>query len=278
MHAPAKVNLALHVTGQRDDGYHLLDSIVTFTEFGDRLLFYQSDALTLTVEGPESDGLPVDDKNLILIAAKALMAASNNFNLGMHIALEKNLPSASGMGGGSSNAAATLLALNELWRLGFSNQKLAEIGLPLGADIPMCLMRENLRAQGTGELLEPIELPRTPILLANPRVPVSTPGVFKALRSRNNAPIHWESMGADMANSLASTRNDLEAPARILVPVIDDVLGVISQQQHCQISRMTGSGATCFGLFETQSQAENAAHSIQSQNPDWWVVATQTIA
>ena len=221
--APAKINLALHVTGRRGDGYHLIESLAVFTRFGDRLQVSAAEEDGLAVSGRYAAGVPVDGRNLIAMARDALRKAAGRRNaFPVAIALEKNLPVASGIGGGSSDAAATLRLLARIWGLDIDAAELAEIALSLGADVPMCLAAQPLMARGIGENVEPLPaVPSLGLVLVNPGVPVSTPQVFSALRRRDNEPLPALPVRIDfhsLRNWLEATRNDLEAPAREVRP------------------------------------------------------------
>lgn len=278
--APAKINLALHVTGRRADGYHVLDSLVVFTRFGDLIAVEPADEDQFSVDGPFADAVPTDAGNLVLKARDALRAALQNSPPPIAIRLTKNLPVASGVGGGSSDAAATLKALNRLWNASLSDAQLATIALPLGADLPMCLAARPLVARGIGDELTPVaNVPAIPLVLVNPNVPVSTPAVFAALENRDNAPLPPLPRSFDfhgLRNWLDTTRNDLEAPALKLVPAIGQAIRALDKADS-GFSRMSGSGATCFGLFETNNVAKRAAASIRQRHPDWWVATTRAI-
>lgn len=265
--APAKVNLALHVTGRRVDGFHLLDSLVVFADLGDRLRVEPAEALSLEVTGPQATGVPGDPQNLVWRAAEWLGPGR-----GARIVLEKHLPAAAGIGGGSSDAAAALRVLARLWgvRLPAAGETKA-----LGADVPVCLAARPARMRGIGEKLEPVpEVPPLALVLVNPGLGVSTPAVFGALESRDHPPLPAPEGWADaaaLADWLAATRNDLEAPARGLVPEIGRVLRALAGQPRCLLARMSGSGATCFGLFAERAGAAGAALAIGAAEPGWWV-------
>jgi len=278
--APAKVNLALHVTGRRDDGYHLLDSLVVFTAFGDRVHAAASGTDRFSITGPYAAGIPDGGDNLVLRARDLLRRLAADQPCGpVDIRLEKNLPVASGVGGGSSDAAATMLALLRLWNLPRAAGRLADETLALGADLPMCLAARPLVARGIGEVLTPVPaLPVLPLVLANPGVAVSTPAVFRALGRRDNPPLPVLPPidGPEaMAAWLDVTRNDLEAPARATAPAIGDVLDAL-RQTGAAVARMSGSGATCYGLFADMPSARAGANAIAARRPDWFVVATRT--
>lgn len=257
--APAKINLTLHVTGQRSDGYHTLDSLVVFADCGDRLRLTEAPELGLSISGPFAEGLPLGPDNLVWRAAQ--LAGGR-----VHIALEKNLPPASGIGGGSSDAAATLRGMQAL-RPDFHP---SEAGvLALGADVPACLQARPLRMLGIGHDLVDVVWPDLAAILVNPGVSVSTPVVFDRLQSKTNPP-QDAVKAADPIAWLALQRNDLETPARALAPEIGAVLEVLSVS-GAQLARMSGSGATCFGVYSSQAEAQQAALAIQAAQPEWWV-------
>lgn len=276
--APAKINLALHVTGQRPDGYHLLESVVTFAAIGDRLTFSSATADEFTVSGRFSApllGNPGD--NLVLRARDRLRAALAAPTPPVSIHLEKNLPVASGIGGGSADAAATLRGLLRFWGADLPEKALARLALSLGADVPMCLQGVAAIARGVGEELQSLPgLPRLPVVLGNPLLDVSTPEVFARLRSRQNPPL-GELERDDWIASLSRLRNDLEGPARELAPEIAEVSALI-EAEGALLTRMSGSGATCFGIFADMRAAERAAKSLQERRPEWYFEATSTIA
>lgn len=276
-HAPAKVNLALHVTGRRADGYHLLDTLVAFTEAGDRITVAAAQHDGFTIEGPFAPLLGDAADNLVPRARDLLRDIYGDLPP-VAITLEKNLPVASGIGGGSSDAAATLRALVRFWHLDISTGALAATALPLGADLPMCLHARTLVARGIGEEIEPVEgFPPLHMVLANPGVAVPTPAIFRALASRENPPLPAlpPQLGG-LSAWLADTRNDLEAPARTLAPEIGEVLSRLTAN-GASLARMSGSGATCFGLFASAGEAQAAASAIAARHPAWYVTATRTI-
>jgi 4-diphosphocytidyl-2C-methyl-D-erythritol kinase len=351
--APAKINLALHVVGQRDDGYHLLESLVVFARFGDRVTVSPAEADQFVVTGPYASTVPTDGSNLVLRARDTLRSAlPQDIDLPVSISLEKNLPPASGIGGGSSDAAATLKGLAQLWGLEDA-RLLAEIGLPLGADVPMCLSPFPALVSGIGEKVERLpDFPPLFIVLVNPGVEVSTPAVFSRLKVKHNPglgrfvfndrrtvgsevrpplrsatpttsppldggeeapaamvcslPLPHE-CGGEVARPrvlplasprtgsarrsggysasdqealyawLRETRNDLQMPALECAPVIGEVLEAL-RATRARFARMSGSGATCFGLYDTRREAEIAATDIRRARPDWFVVATESLA
>lgn len=270
--APAKINLCLHVTGRRADGYHLLDSLVAFAATGDRVTVASGADLApgLTVEGPEAAGVPAGADNLVLRAARLFPGAP-----GVRLVLHKALPPASGIGGGSADAAATLRVLARHW-----NRPLPppDAVLGLGADVPVCLAARPLRMAGIGEHLAPLPpLPPVWVVLANPRVEVPTPAVFRALDRRDNPPMpaalpRWGDAAA-LADWLAAMRNDLETPARALAPVVGQVLADLARCSGALLARMSGSGATCFALFDNENAATGAAAALRAERPGWWVQA-----
>jgi 4-diphosphocytidyl-2-C-methyl-D-erythritol kinase len=272
--APAKINLYLHVTGRRADGYHLLDSLVAFADIGDRVTASRSATLSLTVAGPEAAEIAeLGDKNLVLRAARRL-AAHGGVRDGAALYLDKHLPVASGIGGGSADAAATVRALAELW-----HSPLDAVGLDaiseLGADIPACLAGRPVWVGGIGERLDPAsDLPPAGIVLANPRRPLPTASVFRERSSPFTAPARFQAMpqnAADLAAALAERRNDLTEAAIALVPEITQILDRLAQLPGALLSRMSGSGATCFALFADQAAAAAATRILSDDNPGWWV-------
>lgn len=275
--APAKINLFLHVTGRREDGYHLLESLVAFTETGDRLTVDRSDGLTLSIEGPFAAGLPtVGEDNLVLRAASLLRDAGSS-DAGARIVLEKNLPVSSGIGGGSADAAAALRALSVLWDLNLSEERLAALGLRLGADVPVCLNARPAMMLGVGEQIEKVgSPPGCGVVLVNAREGVSTPAVFNARTAAFSEPAGWESPADFDAfiGALMDRRNDLLAPAQAVSPVIGDVLDALAAEPDCALARLSGSGGTCFGLYSNVAQANAACERLRSEHPDWWCVAT----
>jgi 4-diphosphocytidyl-2-C-methyl-D-erythritol kinase len=268
--ARAKVNLCLHVTGRRADGYHLLDSLVTFAAIGDEIRAVPAAGLTLAIEGPFAAGLGAGPDNLVLRAANTLRGAR-----GAAISLTKNLPVASGIGGGSADAAATLRALARLWDVPLPD---AGAVLALGADVPVCLAGVSTRMSGIGEVLAPVSLPPFAMVLANPGVAVPTGAVFSRLARRDNPPLPAPGDFPDPAGLfgwLRSQRNDLEAPAVAAAPVIASVIAALAAQPGCALARMSGSGATVFGLFARESEAEAAAARLRAVEPGWWVAASE---
>lgn len=282
--APAKINLALHVTGRREDGYHLLDSLVTFAEHGDRVTAQPAAADAFTLSGPFAEGLETDGGNLVVRARDLLRAAVQAAGgeappVSLH--LEKNLPVASGIGGGSADAAATLRALCRIWNAFLPEDVLAALALKLGADVPMCLSGRPATARGVGELLTPAAtLPSLNLLLVNPLKPVSTPEIFRRLARRDNPPMDPPpgsfALGEWIA-FLAGQRNDLEPAARQLVPEIGIMLTLLNLT-GARLARMSGSGATCFGLYDTREAARAAERNLRAAQPGWFAQAVTTVS
>jgi 4-diphosphocytidyl-2-C-methyl-D-erythritol kinase len=276
--ARAKVNLYLHVVGKRDDGFHLLDSLIVFAESGDRLSVAPADDLSLSISGPFADGLAAEADNLVLRAARAL-AAEAGITPRAHLHLTKNLPIASGIGGGSADAAAALESLRQLWRLNIAAERLQHIALGLGADVPVCVAGTPSFIGGIGEEIASAgRLPAAWLLLVNPKVPTPTPQVFKARRGDFSPATRWTTAPAtftDLIDYLAAQRNDLTDAAISVAPIIGDVLAVIAETAHCRLARLSGSGATCFGLYETAAAATAAGRAITARHPSWWVSAAQ---
>lgn len=264
--APAKINLTLHVTGCLENGYHELDSLVVFADIGDRIRVEASDTTMLTVDGPMAAGVPRDANNLVVKAA-SLMGVSADIHL------EKHLPNAAGLGGGSSDAAATLKALSEV-----SGKPILDGVLGLGADIPVCLHGQAARMRGVGEAITPLAgLPELHAVLVNPKLPVMTKEVFAGLDRADNPAMpdtlpDFEDATA-LIEWLATMRNDLEAPAIKAEPVVQQVFDALTVTPGCHLARMSGSGGTCFGLYADAETAAAAAGRLQEQHPGWWVEA-----
>lgn len=266
--APAKINLTLHVTGQRADGYHLLDSLVVFADLGDRLALRQAKQPLLQVTGPMAAGVPVGPENLVLRAAAAM-------GVTLDIGLDKHLPSAAGIGGGSSDAAAVLRGVAAMVPGAVLP---ADQGLSLGADVPVCLMARAARMRGIGEDIGPVDgLPVLHAVLVNPGVAVSTALIFRTLACKDNAPMpavlpQWADVG-DLAAWLSGQRNDMQPAAIAAAPVVGEVIEVINATNGCLLARMSGSGATCFGLYGDADVAMRAADALT--RPGWWVRAVR---
>jgi 4-diphosphocytidyl-2-C-methyl-D-erythritol kinase len=275
--APAKVNLYLHVTGRRGDGYHLLDSLVAFLDIGDRLRAEPATSLALTVDGPEAADLTaVGDDNLVLRAAR-LLADRAGIIAGAALHLDKHLPVAAGIGGGSSDAAAALLALKRLWRISLEDEAFCALGARLGADVPACLYRRAVWVGGIGERLEPAgPLPEAGILLVNPRRALPTAAVFAARRGPFGhvgrfTPV--PNKASALARALIPCHNDLTEAAIGLVPEIAAALARLGRLPGSLLARMSGSGATCFALFANRGAAEEARAVVAAAEPQWWCAA-----
>ena len=265
--APAKVNLFLHVTAKRPDGYHELDSLAVFAGAADVLRAEPAEALSLTLHGPFGAALEAEPDNLVLRAARALAAVAGR-EARVRLGLEKNLPVASGIGGGSADAAACLRLLGRLWDV----TPPPELALSLGADVPVCLAGRTARMAGVGERLTVApNLPACGMVLVNPGVALGTADVFRARQAGFSAkarlPDGWP-VAASMADDLAALGNDLQAPAIGLCPVIGEVLAALRATPGCLLARMSGSGATCFGLFADPVEAVLAAQALR--RPGWW--------
>jgi 4-diphosphocytidyl-2-C-methyl-D-erythritol kinase len=261
--AYAKLNLALHVRERRPDGYHRIETVFAFCEAGDLLRVENSEELTLAIEGEFASSLTADDDNLVLRAARALQA---RFGAGgAHLVLDKRLPVAAGIGGGSADAAAALRLLTRWWDLDPEPSLLRALAAKLGADVIACLLSRPARGEGRGDQLVPFadgELAGAPVLLLNPRVELSTAQVFRAWDGEDRGPLgDWR-----------DGRNDLEAAARRLVPEVAEMLEALA---GARFVRMSGSGATCFGLYSSESERDSAAAAIASGRPDWWLLATR---
>lgn len=276
--APAKINLSLHVLGQREDGYHRLESLVAFAGVGDAVTLAPAATVSLTVTGPFAGALLDESDNLVLRAARAL-AELTGVREGARIVLSKALPVSAGIGGGSADAAATLRGLCQLWNVAPDAEALSRLALSLGADVPACLYARPAIVGGIGEILTPLPtLPSAWLVLVNPRVTVPTGQVFRALNKRFGQPREpWPKPPGsveEMARWLEHERNDLEAPARTVAPTVNTALAEIDDTQGCLLTRMSGSGATCFGLYATPDAARAAAARISTAHPTWWVEAT----
>lgn len=277
--APAKVNLTLRVLGRRADGYHTIQSLVAFAALGDRLSFVPGVAASLTVRGPNAAAAGAVVDNLVLKAAQALAREIGDLTLG-RFALTKNLPAAAGLGGGSADAAAALRLLARANRIAIDDPRLYRAARSVGADVPVCLDPRAREMRGIGERLsKPIKLPKLAAVLVNPGVAVATKDVFAMLArpggktkrpSNRVAPRNRDAVLA----FLAASGNDLEPPAIKLAPAVARVLAALRQAPGCELARMSGSGATCFGLFVNSRAAATAARKLKSAHPHWWVKAT----
>jgi len=275
--APAKVNLTLHVLGRRADGYHEIESLVAFAGVGDELTFSPGGALALIVDGPTAAYAGEVADNLVLKAARALAERVAGLKLG-GFTLSKHLPVAAGLGGGSADAGAALRLLARENGLALDDPRLMQAARATGADVPVCLDPRPRLMRGIGEILsDPIDLPTMPAVLVNPGIAVPTREVFAklGLSPGSIAAASTPGRSPSIADTVAHGRNDLERPAIELQPVIAEVLSVLRNLPGCTLCRMSGSGATCFGLFDTMDAAQTAARELRVGYPGWWVRATE---
>jgi 4-diphosphocytidyl-2-C-methyl-D-erythritol kinase len=281
----AKVNLSLRVIGRRVDGYHDLESVVAFADCADRLTFAPGPELKLETTGPLAQACGALSDNLVLKAAMLLAQRVPDLKLGA-FTLEKVLPVAAGIGGGSADAAAALRLLAQHNNLSLDDERLTEVALETGADVPVCLRSHACDMTGVGESLLPLNLPELPSVLVNPAVPVATRGVFDALGLRNGELLvgvtdviespAWPEDGASVADwveALSLVGNDLEAPAMRIQPAISEVLAALHASEGALLARMSGSGATCFAIYPDRGKAQAAADKIRREHPAWWVHA-----
>jgi 4-diphosphocytidyl-2-C-methyl-D-erythritol kinase len=281
----AKVNLTLRVVGRRVDGYHDLESVVAFADCADRLSLTPGPKLNLKTTGPLARDCGDTSDNLVFKAAQLLGERVPDLKLG-DFTLDKVLPVAAGIGGGSADAAAVLRLLAQANGLALDDPRLIEVAQLTGADVPVCLASRACVMTGVGETLLPLSLPKMPCVMVNPRIPVATRDVFQALGLRNGELLvgatdviratAWPEQGAsleDWVEVLSSGSNDLEAPATRIQPVIGEVISALSATNGAWLARMSGSGATCFAIFENTAEAKRAAQKIQLDHPKWWVHA-----
>jgi 4-diphosphocytidyl-2-C-methyl-D-erythritol kinase len=281
----AKVNLTLRVMGRRVDGYHDLESVVAFADCADRVTLTPGPELKLVTTGPLAEACGEAADNLVLKAATLLAAQVPDLKLGA-FTLEKVLPVAAGIGGGSADAAAALRLLARLNDLKLDDPRLAKVALKTGADVPVCLFSHACDMTGVGESLLPLDLPQLPCVLANPCVPVATKDVFAGLGLRHGELLvgvtdvikspAWPRKGASVADwirALSAVRNDLEAPAMRLHPAIGEVLSALRSNEGALLARMSGSGATCFAIFSDTAGAQRASEKIRKDHGGWWVHA-----
>ena len=281
----AKVNLTLRVVGRRVDGYHDLESVVAFADCADRLTLTSGPELSLKTTGPLAEACGETADNLVLKAARLLAKRVPDLKLGEFI-LDKVLPVAAGIGGGSADAAAALRLLARLNGMALDDPRLNDVALLTGADVPVCLASRSCDMAGVGETLMPLSLPKLPCVMINPRVPVATKDVFKALGLRNGELLvgasdvieaaAWPEAGASIADwveALSAVVNDLETPAMRIQPAIAEVLSALRSADGAMLARMSGSGATCFAIFANGAAAQRAAQKILHDHPAWWVHA-----
>jgi 4-diphosphocytidyl-2-C-methyl-D-erythritol kinase len=281
----AKVNLTLRVIGRRSDGYHDIESVVAFADCADHLTLTPGSELQLVASGPLAEACGATSDNLVIKAAHLLRERVPDLRVGS-FTLDKVLPVAAGIGGGSADAAAALRLLAQLNGLALEDPRLHEVALATGADVPVCLASRPCDMTGVGEGLLPLSLPIMPCVMVNPRVPVATRDVFNALGLRNGELLvgatdifrgtAWPEAGAsveDWVEVLAASANDLEAPATRIQPIIGDVISALSATNGAWLARMSGSGATCFAIYENTADAGRAAEKIRQDHPEWWVHA-----
>lgn len=282
-HARAKVNLTLRVVGRRVDGYHDLESMVAFADCADRLSLTVGSELHLVTTGPLAQACGETADNLVFKAAQLLRERVANLKVGS-FTLDKVLPVAAGIGGGSADAAAALRLLARANNLAIDDPRLIEVARLTGADVPVCLESRACVMTGVGETLLPLALPIMPCVMVNPRIPVATRDVFQALGLRSGELLvgfadvidaaSWPEAGAsleDWVEALAAGTNDLEAPATRIQPVIGGVIAALNATNGAWLARMSGSGATCFAVYENTAEAQRAAQQIQLDHPGWWV-------
>lgn len=264
--AYAKINLALHVRSREPDGYHDIETVFAFTEDGDELNVAPGEGIALAVEGPFAADLGPAEDNLVLKAAR-MLRERYDVGRGAVLRLDKRLPVASGIGGGSADAAAALRLLARWWDLPADEAALLAIGRALGADVPACILSRAARGEGRGDRLVPLDngLAGTPVLLVNPRVPVSTAAAFAG----------WDGVDRGPLSSAIEGRNDLEPSARAIAPAIGEVLARLKQMKGTRLVRMSGSGATCFALFDGEAERDAAAVAVRTSNPGWWSLASR---
>lgn len=264
--APAKVNLALHLRRRRDDGYHDLETVFAFTDFGDTLTVAAGEGISLTVSGEFADAAGPQTDNLVLRAARALSEAAT-VTIGAALTLDKRIPVAAGLGGGSADAGAALRLLNRFWRLDWPEARLVALAVGLGADVPACVASRTCFGSGRGDDLSawPVALAGTPILLVNPRIAVATGPVFAGWDRVDNG-------GIAAGSALADLRNDMTAAAVVIAPVIADVLAALAATDGATLVRMSGSGATCLALYRDLAARDRAADSLSHRG--WWLAPT----
>jgi 4-diphosphocytidyl-2-C-methyl-D-erythritol kinase len=278
--APAKINLYLHVVGRRADGYHLIDSLVAFAALGDTLAIEPAERLTLAVEGPFAGALAREADNLVLRAAR-LLAETVGIEPRARIRLVKRLPVASGIGGGSADAAATLAGLVRLWNLDMPHGALTRLGLQLGADVPVCLAGSPVFVSGIGEEIAPApRLPDCAVVLANPHRPVPTAAVYGTRSGPFQRPAPFAENPVDIAalgRLLLARGNGLATAAAQIEPTIPAVIAALEALEDCILARLCGSGATCYGLFADEQTARKSAQRLARAHPDWWVAAARLL-
>lgn len=271
--APAKINLCLHVTGKLDNGYHLLHSLVVFADQGDEIEVKPARELTLAITGNQQH-LAVNDSNIVLQAAR-LIKEKFSVRQGAEIILTKNLPVGAGIGGGSADAAATIRALLQLWKIELKDP--AKMAFSVGADVPVCLYSQSAYMRGIGDLVTPVEkMPEFYVVLVNNHKPLLTRQVFQQYNPPFSSPFPVHESFAELSDLIAflhATRNDLQKPAIAAMPEIAVILEALKRDKNCLLARMSGSGATCFGVFAIREMAKKCAEGLQDEYPAWWVKA-----
>ena len=265
--APAKINLFLRVTGKREDGYHLLQSLVAFADKGDTITLEPADKFSLTIRNNKTN-IGTDAENLVTQAVEKLCGALGK-KPDFAITLDKDIPVGAGLGGGSADAAATVKAVLKYWNATLSNETLNDILISLGADVPVCYKGTPCFVEGIGDVISPVtNFKKIPAILVHPNIECPTAPVFKKFSTSYSKEIILDNGDIDF---IKEQKNDLTAPAIELVPEIKAALTLIEKQNGCELSRMSGSGSACFGLFQTEEDSRNAAENIQKEKPDWWV-------
>lgn len=277
--APAKVNLFLHLTDKLDNGYHLIESVMVFVNYGDEISIKDSDSFNFSTTGEYSSEIPSDGENIAVKTLDLLLEASGKKERPkLDIELKKNLPVGAGIGGGSADAALLMKLINEKCNLGYSIEELQDIGIKAGADIPVCLSCSSSFVSGTGEKVATLKnFPKRDIVLINPNKVLLTKDVFKIGTEKFSLPIKdkfyslYEESNANILDFIKEQRNDLEKAAKSLIPEITEITDILNSQSGCIFARMSGSGATCFGIFENKEASNNALNNIRSLYPNWWV-------
>ena len=278
--APAKINLCLHVTGRRPDGYHTLESLVAFTDFGDTLEIMPADTLTLNVTGPFADALHISKEQNLVMQAASMLRLRTGSTTGARMVLHKQIPVSAGLGGGSSDAAAALKALYRFWRIDSEDDRVLErIALKLGSDVPACLAHQAAWIRGAGEEVKPVsKFPEVFLVLVKPEESLLTRDIYQRFGNKfsfpSKLPDGFISLDS-LVQAIQPKHNDLHTPAIDLLPVIHNVLGAIHATRGCLLSRMSGSGPTCFGVYSSQDEAEQAAAELRQTYSTWWCMATR---
>jgi len=281
--APAKLNLYLHITGRREDGYHLLDSLFVFTKFGDLLSISPSNELTLTIDGPFSETIKTDTQKNLIFRAALVLKKTFSINAGAKIHLTKNIPIGSGLGGGSSDAATILKTLNTFWNIHTTQAVLADLGLTLGADIPACIYQKPSLVSGIGEIIKPIHSFNVtmPVLLVKPSIALQTPDIYKnyaASKLPFQNPVSYP-VYKDALNLIeflkTSTDNDLQTVSTKLHPDIQKLIDFLKMRPGCILARMSGSGSACFAIFKDAPTLSEAASEIKKTDSNYWIQPTE---